>query len=176
MTTQVNTFEKNIKSLKVGTLKVDKIIVGKEWVAFTPTLTNHTANASATKTWKYKIEGTTLYVKGYYLHAASGTHTNGNYAWSYPTGCTVLSANTAHAGGSAYIVGGTTQVNGVVLPSTGGVGVQIPITATTAGAYGPNANTPADIRFDVNAALLVGMSYVVELDPTCAALAGNPVP
>lgn len=176
MTTQVNTFEKNAKSLKVGTLKTDRLTVGREWITFVPALANHSLHASATSTWKYRIVGTTLHVRGYVTQAGNGTHANAAYTWIIPTGCLIRSYTQDYACGTAMIVGGTTQVQGVVTANDAySVIVKIPTSASTLGTYGVEAATPVDIRFNTNP-LTVGMNFTVELDPTCAALAGNLVP
>lgn len=187
MTTQINTYEKNLKSLKVGSLKADKIIVGKEWIKYSPTFSDATTNftwptlvaGTIISDWKYRISGTTLHVKGYMVKDATiGTVVDAGYLFPLPTGCLIRSTTQDNVCGHGYVAGTTDQYLMVVNPSTTSkVRLLQCNTATTAlTAYGVQATTSANMRPSINAALTIAMKFDVELDPTCDALAGNLVP
>ena len=185
MTTQVKTFEKHIKSAKIGTLVVDRIRVGKEWTTYTPTFSVGAtgfalpAAPNYTSTWRYKINGTSLKVKGFiYKNTTVGTHSDSTYLFPLPTGCAIHPDYVDGCFGMGFVSGSSVQF-GMYVISSGASNValrQIDTATTLLSNYGLTATTDVNIRASINAALTICISYEVELDPACAALAGNPVP
>lgn len=183
MTTQVNNYEINKKSAKIGTLKVDRLAIGREWIPYTPTFTNFALGSPSTSKWYYKIIGNQLFVKGYFTNGAGGTHGNAAYTISLPPGCTGTTALLGCDGacGTALLIGSAVQYKGTVQFTNASTGVIIikndsvaPSTSTLV-TWGSTATTAATLRAN-DANLQFYCNFNVMLDPTCAALTGNPVP
>ena len=185
MTTQVNTYEKNLKSAKIGTLQVDRLKVGRGWQTYVPTLAQGAVGTHATNLvandWRYKIENNTLHIQGHIQKTGACTGElpgASTYTFTLPTGCTPRFPGTAT---TLYGVGriainsttGPVYYQGYAICTSTVFSFVIGKNDTAEAAWS-NASAAA-ILLD-SAALRVGATLAIELDPTCAALAGNPVP
>lgn len=185
MTTQINTYEKNLKSAKIGTLQVDRFKVGRGWQTYVPTLAQGVVGTHATNLvaneWRYKIENNTLHIQGQIQKTgacANEAAGGGTYTFTLPTGCTPRFPGTAT---TLYGVGR------IAITSTTGpvyyMGYAICTSTVFSFIIGKNdtaeaawaSGSAAAIRLD-SANLSVGAVLAIELDPTCAAVAGNLVP
>lgn len=185
MTTQINTFEKNIKSAKIGTLQVDRLKVGRGWQTYVPTLAQGVVGTHATNLvaneWRYKIENNTLHIQGHIQKTgacANEAAGGGTYTFTLPTGCTPRFAGTAT---TLYGVGriaitsttGPVYYQGYAICTSTVFSFFIGKNDTAEAAW--SSTSAAAIRLD-SANLSVGATLAIELDPTCTALAGNLVP
>lgn len=168
MTTQINVFDLQKKSAKIGTLYADKLLVGGGWKPFSVSITSVTF--AGTKEFRYRVDGTTLYVKGG-LNAISSTGVPGVYVMNLPPGCTAKSASfPGYCCGAAYVAGTIVMgVGNVYLYSTTSFAIQYQDSATTVAPWGNSSN--ANIRVTAATGVTMGCDFSVELDPTCAACA-----
>jgi len=172
MTTAINTFDMTKASAKIGKLHCDKLVVANGlaakddgWKTYTPTLTGAVLHASDVQGWRYKIVGTTLFVRGHYAHSANAGTSTAGYTISLPSGCIPLAfvgAGNGQACGQAMFSGAGFQTVGVCYVSTTGVfEVFISTGAGTAAAWGNS--THADIRFSIGTTFNASFNLQVEL-------------
>lgn len=183
MTTQVNTFEINKKSAKIGTLQVDRFKIGRGWQTWVPTMGTGNFGTGAfliCNEWRYKIENNTLYIIGQIEKSGSTTNESagsGAYTFTLPPGCT------PRLPGASIVLGNVGRISIAAAGPTYYMGFAI-CTATTFSFFiGKNDTAEAQWTSSSAAAVLpnassivVGASLMIELSPTCAALSGNLVP
>lgn len=170
MTTQINSFDLAKKKIRAETVVCDQLSVGGEWKSWTPTLTNAVLHASDTQSWKYKVVGKTLFIRGFYNHTANaGSSSGGAYSMTLPPGCTAITPTVSQACGSAMLSGNAFQTVGVVYAGASVFQIYISTGAGTAASWGHG--THADVRFSAATAAQISCEATIELDSTSAVLA-----
>lgn len=177
--TATKNFEKTVSSLKVtGTLHANKLQVGDDWKPYNVTVGGGWSVAGTIlQRMKYRIVGTTLYVKGILVSSGDGTHIDATYTFSLPPGCTLANYTSDIGMGVADVIGTTVQHMGTInalSSSTFGIYMNKSNTPdeTILTYYGGSTDTITNLRCSATTQVIVCCNFTAELSPTCAAVMG----
>lgn len=158
-----------------------KLTMKDDWKTYTPTMTNLTLAAAATRRSKFRVVGRTLHVSMEFLQTSPGVHVDGAYTFALPTGCLAIAPLGARTVGTAYVIGvdsGTTLafVGNVLLLTASTVYVQYmagPTTTVNSITWGFSASNAASLRASAGTSLNFSLDFQVELDPASPILAAS---